>query len=434
MYLMDSNFVIVDSIKCTNGISTDGHDFIHLSNGSYHLVGTEERVMDLSSFQTDNGTPGNTAATVIGNVIQRFDAQQNLEFEWKSLDHFAVNDCYSYYFTHPDILDHSHYNSLEVDQDGNYILSFRHLNEITKVDSSSGQIIWRLGGKNNQFTFLGDTTKFTAQHDARRISNGHLTLFDNASFSNGLPARALEYQLDETNMTATKVWEFTEPNNLSSQFIGNAHRLPNGNTLIDWGGAFPLSQSTSFTEVTQTGNIALALDFQSDRYVSYRAVKYELPFDLNRPTIDCNSANKTLSAPSGYQFYEWSTGDTTQTINISNPGDYQVWVNYGVGFISSRIFQVSDVSNPCASISLQENPPVQLKLFPNPISDFLNIHYSNSEVVPIKIFNTQGELVLQQTLKFSPTSSELRLNLSHLPQGLYLVHFREKTYRILKHY
>ncbi len=62
---------------------------------------------------------------------------------------------------------------------GIILLSFRHLNEVTKIDSSSGEIIWRLGGKQNQFTFLGDTMPFSAQHDARRIANGNLTLFDN---------------------------------------------------------------------------------------------------------------------------------------------------------------------------------------------------------------------------------------------------------------
>ncbi|HPE56591.1 MAG TPA: hypothetical protein PK904_09340, partial [Bacteroidales bacterium] len=43
IYLMDTNFLVVDSIKNVNDVDTDSHDFIHLPDGSYHLVGTEER-------------------------------------------------------------------------------------------------------------------------------------------------------------------------------------------------------------------------------------------------------------------------------------------------------------------------------------------------------------------------------------------------------
>ena len=37
------------------------------------------------------------------------------------------------------------------------MISSRHLNEITKISRTTGDIIWRFGGKNNQFTFVNDT-------------------------------------------------------------------------------------------------------------------------------------------------------------------------------------------------------------------------------------------------------------------------------------
>ncbi len=293
LYLLDSNFILIDSIQCVNDVANDGHDFLHLPDGSYHLLGTEVRILDLSGIVTDEGIPGSENATVAGSVVQRFDAQKNLQFEWRSLDHFDISDVYAYYFTNPDYLDFSHCNSIEIDNDGNYLLSFRHLNEVTKINSQSGEIIWRLGGKQNQFTFLGDTMKFSAQHDARRITNGNLTIFDNGAYNSNPVARAIEYQLDEENKTATAVWQFHEPNGYSSDFIGNTNRLPNGNTLIDWGGAFPLEETISFTEVDAVGNIVMELDFVSENYTSYRAVKHELPFTLDRPEIICDGENLT---------------------------------------------------------------------------------------------------------------------------------------------
>ncbi|MCP4440438.1 MAG: hypothetical protein GY810_15955 [Aureispira sp.] len=231
MYLLDSNFVIVDSIECINGASTDGHDLIHLPNGSFHLVGLKEKPMDLSSLTTKTGGTGVVNGIVIDQVIQRFDAQKNLLFEWEVLNHIPLGDTYSHFFKDSARLDHSHYNSIDIDTDGNYLLSFRHLHEITKVDSSTGQIIWRFWGKQNQFTFVGDNMPFSGQHYAKRLANGNLLLFDNGAYNSTPQARAIEYQLDETNMTATAVWQFKEPNGVSSKFAGNAHRLSNGNTL-----------------------------------------------------------------------------------------------------------------------------------------------------------------------------------------------------------
>ena len=43
------------------------------------------------------------------------------------------------------------------------------------------------------------------------------------------------------------------------------------------------------------------------------------------PTLD-GKTSVTLSAPDGYEFYEWSNGSTTQSIQVSNPGTYSVAV------------------------------------------------------------------------------------------------------------
>ena len=35
---------------------------------------------------------------------------------------------------------------------GHLLISSRHMDEVTKIDRQTGEIIWRLGGKNNDFT------------------------------------------------------------------------------------------------------------------------------------------------------------------------------------------------------------------------------------------------------------------------------------------
>ena len=46
----------------------------------------------------------------------------------------------------PALGDIDHPNSLTLDQNGNYIVSFRNAGEITSIDSASGRVLWRLGG------------------------------------------------------------------------------------------------------------------------------------------------------------------------------------------------------------------------------------------------------------------------------------------------
>ena len=64
------------------------------------------------------------------------------------------------------------------------------MDEITKIDRQTGDIIWRLGGVNNEFTFLNDSldfqhsipTPFCYQHDIRRLRNGNITIYDNGNY------------------------------------------------------------------------------------------------------------------------------------------------------------------------------------------------------------------------------------------------------------
>ncbi|GIT32243.1 MAG: hypothetical protein Ct9H300mP2_3220 [Candidatus Neomarinimicrobiota bacterium] len=44
------------------------------------------------------------------------------------------------------VIDYVHANAIELDNDGNILLSCRHMDEITKINHQTGEIIWRLGG------------------------------------------------------------------------------------------------------------------------------------------------------------------------------------------------------------------------------------------------------------------------------------------------
>jgi hypothetical protein len=227
-------------------------------------------------------------------------------------------------------------------------LSVRYLNEITKIKRSDSTIIWRLGGKKNQFTFVNDPQKFIAQHDIRRIKNGHLTLFDNGREGTPLhAATAKEYRIDEKKLQINLVWSYKDNNKAISKFSGSVQRLSNGNTLVNYGTS-PQSR-TLFNVVKPSGSKVFEIIFQ-DTLSSYRAFNYPfLPWKLKRPIITCFKKNQKLflDAGSGHSAYRWSTGDTTQTISVSQTGDFSVFVPISKGgFISSEIFSIKDLENP----------------------------------------------------------------------------------------
>ena len=91
--------------------------------------------------------------------------------------------------------------------------------------------------------------------------------------------RVVEYELDEVNQTVTLVWEFQNPYGSHSNSMGNAQRLPNGNTLIGWG-TYTEAASPACTEVTSDGEIVYELYFVADgmplNTSSYRFYRFPL--------------------------------------------------------------------------------------------------------------------------------------------------------------
>ncbi|MCB0728437.1 MAG: aryl-sulfate sulfotransferase, partial [Ignavibacteriae bacterium] len=264
---------IVDTFTCGNGYSTDGHELKILNNGHALLMSYDRQPVDMSQIVPG----GDTNAIVIGLIIQELDENKNVVFQWRSWDHFNITDAPFVDMTGSSI-DYAHGNAIEYDNDGNLLISSRHLNEITKINRTTGDIIWRLGGVNNEFTIVNDTIPFQYQHHIRRISNGNITLFDNGNFREPFMSRALEYQLDEENKIATLVWSYIHNPVIYGSFMGSVQRLRNGNTLIGWGG----NSTKSLTEVTPNGEIALEMTLPLSPGVwSYRAFRDEVNLTLN---------------------------------------------------------------------------------------------------------------------------------------------------------
>jgi hypothetical protein len=262
-YGMDSLYAVTDSFMTGNGYTTDLHELRLLPNGHALLMAYDPEIVDMSRIVPG----GKTNASVSGLIIQEIDQQKDVVFQWRSWDHFKITDA-----THEDLtaamIDYSHGNAIEADTDGNILISNRHMDEITKISRSTGEIIWRLGGKNNQFTFVNDSLGFSHQHAIRRQANGNITMYDNGNYHNPPFSRAVEYQLDEQQKTATLVWEYRHTPSVFGSAMGYVQRLENGNTLIGWGSTKP-----AVVEVRPDGTRAYELELAQGIY-SYRAYRF----------------------------------------------------------------------------------------------------------------------------------------------------------------
>jgi len=143
------------------------------------------------------------------------------------------------------------------------LISNRNTSEIMKIDRSNGNILWRMGGKLNQFDFGGDPG-ISLPHDIRRLDNGNITVFDNGNLHTPAASLQVEYEIHEVSKVLTKTWQFPAGNERFTPIMGNAQRLSNGNTIGSW------AVRRQVTEVRPDGTIALELALDEWTYRAFR--------------------------------------------------------------------------------------------------------------------------------------------------------------------
>lgn len=210
------------------GYKTRFHDLLVTATGNVWIMCDEVATVDLTAFG------GVDSAQVTATVVQHLDPSGQLQFQWRSLDHFQFTD------VDPGILtgaavNFTHSNAIELDGDGNLLLSSRSLDEVTKIDVTSGQILWRFGGLANQFTILGDPKgAFQRQHGLRSVGTNHLQFLDNGLSQ---PSRLVRYTLDTLAMTAALDWEFIDSPTTFAGVGGATQVYPDRGGLVTFGPA-----------------------------------------------------------------------------------------------------------------------------------------------------------------------------------------------------
>src|SRR5215212_35199 len=242
--IADSTYREIARIRAANGYDGDHHEFL-ISPQDTALITIYNAVpQDLTSV---GGLQNGLAWQ---GIIQELDIETGeVIYEWRSLEHVGFDETYAGLMQDGRSgFDYFHINSIDVDHDDNLLVSARETFTVYKIDRNSGEVIWRLGGKKSDFEMQEDA-RFAFQHDARRLPEGSISIFDNGSlvFENGLPkaveeSRAIVLKLDEREMRASLVREYTHPDEQHAHAAGNAQVLPNGNVFVGWGRALAVSE------------------------------------------------------------------------------------------------------------------------------------------------------------------------------------------------
>ncbi len=266
---------IIHKYDAGPGEFTGSHELIITGPDSspvLHLFGYTRRPFDFSRL----GGPPNGSG--VGHQIIRESPPGVIEFKWDAWDHYGATDWIEPTgAAPPDDFDHP--NSLDFDLDSNYVVSFRNMGAVVKVNAQSGAIMWQLGGARNQFTFRGDPLGFfSGQHSVRVLPNGHILLYDNGLRHKPPVSRAVEYALDVPNKVATMVWEYRPKPGIFTVAFGSAQRLSNGNTLVGLGYAGEIHEVDAQGKLVARGTFDYGL-----RPAFYRATRIASLYEYERP-------------------------------------------------------------------------------------------------------------------------------------------------------
>jgi arylsulfate sulfotransferase len=264
------------------------HEAFPMDNGNFLVLSIEAKPFD--NYPTNAWKPKSPTESIMvaGDLIVEFRPDGTIVNEWSLLDlldpyRVGYDSLGKYWdsFFGVNTRDWAHTNSvIHSPKDDSIIVSIRHQDAVVKFSRKSGELIWILGPHdnwdNNKFGKyllqpVNDQKFFFPyhQHSPMILPNGNILLYDNGNyraspFKKIVPlaknfSRAVEYKIDEENMTVELVWEYgqftDEP--VFSGALGDANYLPKtGNVLVTHGNIYEKKSgkklSAQIVEVTHT--------------------------------------------------------------------------------------------------------------------------------------------------------------------------------------
>ncbi|KAH8908483.1 hypothetical protein BR93DRAFT_893754 [Coniochaeta sp. PMI_546] len=326
---MDEHYETIRELRAGNHKLVDKHEF--------HIVNEETGLIQVYQPVPRNLTAWGASEDqqwIVNAIIQELDiATGELLFEWASLNHVDPDEAIlpinpgqaGSGYNSSDAWDYFHINSVDKNAAGDYLISARDACAVHKINGTSGEIIWRLGGKKSDFEFTSKKADFCFQHHARWLPVRDdeadeveiISLYDNSAHGtehNGghqvhtAPTSSGKIlRLNTTSWTAELVQGFYPPDDLLSKSQGSTQVLPNGNVLVGWGSEGAVTEFSPdgkpiFHAYMDSGALGVAVE-------NYRAFRYNW---TGLPNED--PAIVALAGDVGTTIYASWNGDTETKI------------------------------------------------------------------------------------------------------------------------
>ena len=195
--IYDDTYKPVATVRTGNGYSYDLHELTITPRNTALVMAYERFERSLKAWG------GPSEAKIVDNIIQEVDIKTGqVVFEWHSFGNVSPDESLiPVPKNRGSEWEYFHANAIDLDRDGNFLISARNTSTIYKVNRATGKIMWRLGGKKSDFK-LGPGVRFDWQHSLRVLPNGDLRIYDNSAAPPVRKAsRAITIRLDEQAKT-----------------------------------------------------------------------------------------------------------------------------------------------------------------------------------------------------------------------------------------
>ncbi|PPJ52088.1 hypothetical protein CBER1_10040 [Cercospora berteroae] len=266
-YELDSN----------SGMSLNMHEFNIINNGKTVLYLTKRSIeRDITGFK-QSSTSSQSGRIVDNGFVEVDLASKKVLFQWWAADHVPFTDSSGVVSgltqKAPQGWNWIHMNSVDKNDQGDYLVCARYTDAIYKISGKDGSILWTLGGRSSSFK-LPPEMDFSRQHDARFISSGGteevISFLDNGGDDHGSTSAAssgLLVSVNTASMTASIINRWPRPSGEVTKQRGNFQVLPNVNVFAGW------SDNAHISEHSPQGELLMEARWTSERFATYRAWK-----------------------------------------------------------------------------------------------------------------------------------------------------------------
>ncbi len=233
------------------------HDIKFTPDGNLIMVCNTIKKFDLTEFGLGNDTE------VWGDGFAIITPEMEMVREWNNFDELTPFNCDTVIKEKGAVKDFLHANSVNWDKDGNYYMTFNRINQLWKIDSKTGKVIYRVGPGGN--VKLDEAGFCSGIHAAVPLAPDRVLVLDNGS-DRGYSS-AVIYEVNPTNMTAEVTMNVDFPKEYFSSDRSNAQLICDDKILM-FGST--LGRANVFTDLK--GNVLKVI---SRTGISYRSYYYK---------------------------------------------------------------------------------------------------------------------------------------------------------------